>query len=128
MKSLKFLFSYYKSLIVFLIIFVLSTLPSKEVHSVSWFSFENSDKVAHACMYFLLTFILIRDSRKSGLDLPILKIFLYSAAFAFLYGLAIEIIQGVFTDSRSADVFDQLFNTVGIGFAILFYLLFKKAK
>jgi len=128
MKILKFLLSFYKSLIVFLIIFILSTLPSKDVDTVNWFSFENSDKVAHAAMYFLLTFIIIRDILKSGLEIPPLKIFIYSAVFTFLYGLTIEIIQGVFTDSRSADVYDQVSNTVGIGFAVLFFLIFRKPK
>ncbi len=45
----------------------------------------------------------------------------------FIYGIIIEILQGVFTNNRQADLFDVFANFAGITVATLFFMLvFKK--
>ena len=52
---------------------------------------------------------------------------LYSAVlFSFFYGIAIEIMQGLFTTTRSADVLDVLANVTGAILASVTILVLKK--
>jgi VanZ family protein len=123
-----FLFSYYKSLIVFLLILIASVIPASEVQKVSWISIPNFDKLIHLGMYFSFTFILIFDSFRARADYSLRKIYVLSALTALIYGGLLEIIQGTLTKSRSADIFDFLFNTLGAVLAVVIWMIFKRSK
>lgn len=75
------------------------------------------DKVFHFLMYLpypVLAFWAFYKSRGKGLLL--LKILLVGVA----YGGAIELMQAIFTDSRSAEWGDWLANTAGMTLSVLF--------
>jgi VanZ family protein len=74
---------------------------------------KNADKYVHFTFHFgfvLLWFLYFDFNKKTANRFKtILVLFLFS----FLFGVAIEIAQKLFTTSRSADVFDVAANTTG---------------
>jgi VanZ family protein len=84
------------------------------------------DKILHAFGYFLLTtsWLLAFKQKLNGLKLIILIAFII-----FIYGIVIEILQGVLTNYRQADIYDAFANLIGIAIASLFFtILLKKRK
>ena len=80
---------------------------------------SNSDKFLHTFGYFILSlswFFAFRDSL-SRKKVKILILF-----FVFTFGCFIEILQGVLTANRVADLFDIFANTLGI---VLAFTLFN---
>lgn len=83
-----------------------------------------SDKIIHSIAYFFLTglwFLALLPQR----GFTVKTIVLISVALIF-YGIIIEVLQGVFTLTREADVYDILANCVGVGVAGVLALIFKK--
>jgi VanZ family protein len=128
MRIKKFLLSYYRSITIFLLILIASTIPSSEVKKVTWFSIPNFDKIVHLGMYFCFSFVLIFDISKHKPDFSKLKIYSISVLVALSYGGLLEIIQGTLTKSRSADIFDFLFNIAGALIGVAVWKLIKKFK
>ena len=82
-----------------------------------------SDKILHASGYFLLTISwLLAYGSKSG---PSKSTILVTTA-VFIYGIIIEILQGVFTSNRQADIYDVFANLAGITTAMIFFALVLK--
>jgi VanZ family protein len=128
MKIKKLFFSYYRSMLVFLLILFASTIPASEVQKVTFFYIPNFDKLVHLGMYFCFSFVLIFDTSKANAGFSNKKIYLISAITALIYGGSLEIVQGAFTASRSADIFDFLFNAAGVLLAVLLWLIMRKPK
>lgn len=128
MSLKKFFLSYYRSLIIFLLILIASTIPASEVQKVSFLNLPNLDKLVHLGMYFSFSFVLIYDTFKSRTNLSTFKIYLISAITGLIYGGLLEIAQTTLTKSRSGDFFDFLFNSIGILMAILLWIVIKKTK
>jgi len=128
MKLKIFFLSYYRSLLVFLLILFASTIPASEVKKVEFFHIPNFDKLVHLGMYFCFSFVLIFDSLKARPKNSKVKIYLFSALTAIIYGGTLEIVQGTLTTSRSADIFDFLFNSTGVAMAVLIWQFLKKPK
>jgi VanZ family protein len=124
----KFVSFYYRSLIVFLLIFIASTISGKEVQKVNWILIPNFDKLVHLGMYFCFSFVLIYDLFKAKPDFSSLKIFLISVLSALAYGGFLEVLQGTLTKTRTADILDFLFDTIGGVLAVVFWKVFKKPK
>ena len=83
-----------------------------------------SDKVIHIIAYFVLTYawlyvfdFTLKKNHKTGLILTI-----------FFYGIIIEAIQYIMTDSRQADIFDVVANVIGILLALGVVEVSKKLK
>lgn len=128
MKLINFLISYYKSLVIFLMILYASIVPSPEIEKVKWLNIPNIDKPVHFIMYFTFAFILIYDLLKSKPYFSNVKIYFISFLTAVFYGGVLEILQSIATKSRSGDIFDFLFDTSGALLAILLWWLLKKFK
>jgi VanZ family protein len=85
-----------------------------------------SDKILHAFGYCLLT--------ASWLLTFMPKTYHWKTTFSvvtavFIYGIIIEILQGVFTNNRQADLYDVFANFAGITVAtLIFMLVFKKIR
>jgi VanZ family protein len=124
----KFVFSYYRSLVIFLLIFIASIISGNEVEKVNWIFIPNFDKLVHLGMYFCFSFVLIYDLFKARTDFSYLKIFLISALSAPFYGGLLEVVQGLLTKTRTADFIDLLFDTIGSVLAVAFWMVFKKPK
>jgi VanZ family protein len=88
-------------------------------------NFSAADKIVHVAIYFILIciwqmFFYIKNSHtynfKWAIGILIVSLF---------YGIIIEVLQELFTDSRSADVYDVVANLTGSIIGILF---FKRIK
>ena len=77
-----------------------------------------SDKVVHFLFY--LVFVVLWSLALKRYFLKI-KYDLLIVAFAIIFGIIIEVLQGVFTKSREADFYDVVANSLGaiVGFVIL---------
>jgi VanZ family protein len=86
------------------------------------------DKVVHFCMHFGFTLSWIIFFKKSLKEKTAddAKAYLISFIFSVFAGITVEILQGVLTATRSADVTDVLANTLGATFAIFVAVQFKK--
>jgi VanZ family protein len=87
---------------------------------------NNFDKVVHLVAYFGLGFLWMiwfiykkpEDTKRQGIQRLIIIVVL-----AVVYGIGIEVLQGVLTSYRIADRWDILANTIGAGLALPVVLL-----
>lgn len=84
---------------------------------LSFFKFDNFDKVVHALLFFLFTGII-------HLTFRLKKI--YSFTIAVLTGILIEILQYSLSLGRTFDLYDILFNAIGITVMIILIMLLEK--
>lgn len=104
------------------IISVLFFMPSPELPKIN---FSVADKIVHGFIYFvLINMWLLYFYRKMDyrFNAKWILILLFSI---LLYGIIIEILQGLFTASRSADIFDVAANFVGSLLGIIFFRSIK---
>ena len=86
-----------------------------------------ADKYLHLLAYFLLTFSWLGACVER-------KIFfskgVFVAILVFLYGIVIEVLQGVLTTYRQTDLYDLFANLAGIVIAWMFFniLFLKKTR
>lgn len=104
------------------IISVLFFLPSGDFPKVG---FSGIDKLVHATIYIILIclwqlYFYVKNEYQFKWKWALLI-----ALACLLYGIIIEILQGLITNSRSADIFDVLANLTG---SLLGILIFKKIK
>ena len=82
-----------------------------------------SDKLLHTTGYCLLTlsWLLAYKPKTRHWKATIFVVF-----SVFIYGIIIEILQGVFTSNRQADIYDVFANLAGITTAMIFFALVLK--
>lgn len=84
---------------------------------------EYKDKYVHFLFYLgFVTFWFLFFIRTKYVNSAKLK----SLIFAVSYGITIEVFQGIFTTTRTPDVFDVLANSIGAISGILMINLFYK--
>ena len=90
---------------------------------------NNFDKLGHISFHFGITtlWFLYFNYRKSNNQI-IRKALLKAFLFSFTYGIIIEICQGVLTDSRTADIFDVMANTIGASLAVITILFITRTR
>ena len=110
-----------------LIIFLLCTLPGKEIPHISFLEILNFDKFVHAGIFFVLILLTIRGF------LVQTKFFVvqHSAKFIALlicviYGGLLEIMQAKFCEGRTADILDFIANSFGSIVGLLMYNWIEK--
>lgn len=84
-----------------------------------------SDKILHASGYCLLTISWLLAFRPKTY---LWKSLILAALAVFIYGIIIEILQGLFNYNRQADIYDVFANLVGITVATLFFAIILKKK
>ncbi|WP_372746070.1 VanZ family protein [Lutibacter sp.] len=84
-----------------------------------------SDKLMHLAAYFLISISWLLTFKNNG---NIFKINRLIFVLILLYGILIEVLQGVFTSYRQFDLLDILANFIGIltGFVVFFIISKKK--
>jgi len=98
-----------------------------DIPEASWLDIPHKDKIVHFIFYFVLTVLLSIDYKVRSVTIK--KAWLYAFLTAVVYGVIIEICQGSFTVSRSADVLDVAANSSGSAFAIFtLWFLWKRKK
>ncbi|MDR7371923.1 VanZ family protein [Flavobacterium aquidurense] len=91
-------------------------------------NFPSIDKIVHFCFHFgfTISWILFFKKELKGRHADDYKAYLVSFIFSVFFGITIEILQGVFTVTRAADVTDVLANTLGATIAVFTAIAFKK--
>lgn len=114
-KSLRFIGITYTLFITFLLLFPTTNFPKVEVPSI--------DKLGHVILFSILVIIwlfFVLSKTEVGKLTSI-----WVVLIVFFYGIIIEASQGLFFESRTADVWDIIANSAGI---LLGWLIFQKIK
>jgi VanZ family protein len=101
-----------------LLIGILCLVSFKKLPTVK---LAEADKYVHSIFHFVFTLLWFGYLRLT-LPKPLLKVFLGSVA----YGVLIEMMQSLFTQTRQADVKDVAANTFGAIVAVLVILFVQK--
>lgn len=101
---------------------VLFFIPSPELPKIQ---FSAGDKIVHCLIYFVLINIwMLYLYRKLNFRFNTKLILILMLSMLF-YGIIIEILQGLFTNSRSADILDVAANFTGSLLGIFFFKSIK---
>ena len=82
------------------------------------------DKIFHFLSHVLFTFLAFNYFTKIKVSKPIL----ISALLPISYGIIIEWLQGILTNSRTTDVYDVFANILGTVFAVIILSTLKNVK
>ncbi len=90
-------------------------------------NFNPTDKLLHLGAYFGLVvlwkvYFMQKDKPQTTYKKNLFKI----AGLAVLFGMLIEVLQGVLTSYREPDWYDIMANTAGILLAVIIFLFFEK--
>ena len=86
-----------------------------------------SDKVLHFLMYGILAFLwIITFTHKFRLKR--IYAIVWAGIIAVIFGIIIEVLQGMITQTRVAESNDILANTLGVGLTITILFLFTKTE
>jgi VanZ family protein len=81
------------------------------------------DKYVHVIMYFSLMFALILENRSL---LVSVKNYLILATIPVFFGGMIEVLQSMFTTTRTGDILDFCADAAGIALSVLVWLAIKR--
>ncbi|HVN58458.1 MAG TPA: VanZ family protein [Bacteroidales bacterium] len=113
------------SLIIALIIIILSFLSGNTFSHLRLPRIPNLDKLVHATMYFALTLALVYENRNVLFSV---KSCFYLALIPLVFGGTIEIMQSMFTTSRTGEFLDFFANAAGITCAVLLWLVIRSFR
>jgi len=116
---LKLIIRYSKLLAILwaLVILVLCAMPGQYIPSVSFLELLSFDKWVHAAMFFVL-FTLIQIHQLNIKNTTRQSI--YFLIICVLYGVSLEVMQGLVFSNRSAEWQDIVANTFGCLIAFVF--------
>lgn len=96
------------------IILVLCSIPGTDIISFSLWDWVNSDKLAHAFVFFVLNVLLIRGfTNQYSINLLFYYPVFMATLIAVAYGGLLELWQGAMFEYRTADIKDFVANTFG---------------
>jgi len=124
---LRFLYNYSLAILWGILMLLLMGLPSSDLPNTNYF--EGFDKLAHCGFFFVFTTLLLRGGILQGKGRgskikTFLIVFIITSALAF----GTEAIQLYFSFGRMADWWDIFADYMGIGMALLSYLLLHQRK
>jgi len=123
---MKYVKSYWKSILCIIFIFSLSALPHNDIPRTKLDDVPEFDKFVHFCMYLAVTYLLLFDNRfQSHNEFLKRNALIVSISFSIVYGGLLEATQSFVTTSRAFNIYDFLANVVGIIAAIILYPVFS---
>ncbi|MFN4083891.1 MAG: VanZ family protein [Bacteroidia bacterium] len=107
-----------------LFIFILCTANPSSFPDIPFEFTFGKDKIAHFALFgFQALFIILANLGSNNFKYYISAFFISS-----VYGVSIEIIQGLFFANRSFDYADMLANTIGAAFVVSFFGTYRLVK
>lgn len=106
-----------------LLIFILCIVKSSDLPVIT---IANLDKVVHATFHFVFVVLWFLYFKEQFVSKFRTKAYVFAFALSVFYGIVIEIIQQLFTTSRSADVLDVVANVVGALLGVIVVLVVQK--
>ncbi|MEZ4855544.1 MAG: VanZ family protein [Gelidibacter sp.] len=82
------------------------------------------DKIYHFIAYAILTFLLYYYF----INIPIKRNIVLAAFTAIVYGIFMEFLQYLLTNTRTADIYDVRADVFGIIFGAIICIVYKKVK
>ncbi len=115
-KTLKFLGIVYTLVLTLLLLFPSTDVPDLGVPFL--------DKIGHVGLFSFLVLIWVTYSwvASEGVHTRLFRV----VSLAFLYGIVIEVLQELFFQPRTADIWDVVANSVGIVLGWLIFYVFRK--
>ena len=98
---------------------ILSLLNTSDLPSIE---IDNGDKFVHAIAYSLLCLLWYLSVKSFKISKALLK----ASAFAIIYGIIIEVLQGTLTEVRTLDKYDVLANCIGVAFISIILIIRNK--
>lgn len=123
------LIKYYKTILAFIFVLILSLTPAYDVPKIGFLNIPNIDKFVHLLMYFILTSACLIDIKNNIKKTTNIFFLLVLFIIAFFSGM-IEIIQANYILGRSGSLYDFFANVLGIIISVFifkFYLKFLKS-
>jgi VanZ family protein len=123
---MQFLYNYWKSVLLTLIILVLSFAKLPALESIPKVS--NLDKLVHFLMYLSLTLVLIYDfTKEKRNDYRTWRFVLICLLFPFLLGGITELLQSLLFVPRVAEWWDWISNSSGVLVGWGVYVVYKRS-
>jgi VanZ family protein len=97
---------------------VLATVSLIRLGNVPNLGISFADKIFHFGAYFVLAFLWVLaffynfNYKKN-------KAIIYAMIISIVFGILIEVLQGMMTEARSSDIYDAVANTIGVLLAAL---------
>ncbi len=113
-------FHFIPAIALFILIYILLTLPGNDIPKSKFFEIVYFDKWVHTGLFAALVFLFCYPF-KNNISYKN-SFYLLIVLFAIVYGVAMEYVQKYFTKDRSFDVTDMMADTAG---AILGYFFFR---
>ncbi len=88
---------------------------------------SNADKLFHSITYLILA-LLWYGSFIVKFKMPNVKALIYSALFSTIFGIIIEVLQGMVTVTRKPDLEDVIANSTGVLLAVLVALVYNRTQ
>ena len=111
------------AIIWIVLIAILHVIPGSDFPEVSFSSFFQIDKLIHAILFLVASYLLAIawvERQKSG--------FLHYIVIALIaYGLVLELLQGLVFVERSADILDWLADSIGVLLGVVIFHKFPFA-
>ena len=105
----------------FFIVGVLTLIPGNDVPEVGWLNIPHFDKLVHAGMFAVLTFLFSLPYIRSSFTVEAKKNMVLRISLVMItWGFFIEVIQKNFVPGRSFEWLDVMADAVGVLLALLF--------
>lgn len=102
-------------------IFVLISIPGKDIPSSDWMQMISLDKWIHAGVFAVLMILVFHGYKQYDFARPRYYVNVILLLLVIIYGGGTELYQHFFLADRYADVYDFLANSVGAIIGMLIY-------
>ncbi len=116
--------SYIRTIIILIIISFLSLMNVNKITPSGIHFFKNFDKLVHFLMYFTLCLVFLLENHTHKFHLKKRWVVLDT----IFVGIIFELLQFALTKTRSGNIYDALFNILGICSATCVFQLVKKRR
>jgi len=119
----------YPALLWALFIFILCTLPGKDIPHLKFPDWLKPDKVVHFVLWGALCFLLVRGfSQQHSFVYLSEHSKMYAVIISCFYGAVIELLQTYIFTYRSGEVYDAIADAIGAFIGLWFYGYWMKRK
>lgn len=108
-----------------LVVTGLSVMPSVQLPKFELFA---ADKLGHAGVYAMLSWLVLSGIRRSEKRLPTRREMLAAFAFSTFYGVLMEWVQGTFIPGRFYELDDMIANAFGAALAWAAWVFFRRRR
>ncbi|WP_282036225.1 VanZ family protein [Saccharicrinis aurantiacus] len=113
--------SYIRTILVIISISILSLMNVGKVVPNDIHFFKHIDKLVHFCMYFGLSFVFLLENHAHKIHIKKRWIVLDTIAI----GIIMEFLQLYLTSTRNGNIYDAIFNFLGVCFGTGLFLILK---